>query len=210
MAPERRVMPGMVNNGMVVPPTDTPLPEGVHVDMHMGLAEVPAELTSACAQWDKASDEVSSWFGDEDAERRRQQDQHRGRGPKNYARSDERIQEEVNDRLTDDGSLDASDIDVSVSGREVTLSGEVSSRMDKRRAEDIAESISGVTHVQNNLRVKQNNQFGSTSSGAGSLTGRTGAQSSASGMGSDSSLTGRAGSDSTATGASASTSSRKR
>jgi len=48
----------MVNNGMVVPPTDTPLPEGVHVDMHMGLAEVPAELTSACAQWDKASDEA--------------------------------------------------------------------------------------------------------------------------------------------------------
>ena len=160
--------------------------------------------------WDKASDEVSSWFGDEDAERRRQQDQHRGRGPKNYARSDKRIQEEVNDRLTDDGSLDASDIDVSVSGREVTLSGEVSSRMDKRRAEDIAKWIVGVTHVQNNLRVKQNDQFGSTSSGAGSLTGRTGAQSSASGMGSESSLTGRTGSDSTATGASASTSSRKR
>jgi len=160
--------------------------------------------------WDKASDEVSSWFGDEDAERRRRQDQHRGRGPKNYARSDERIQEEVNDRLTDDGSLDASDIDVSVSGREVTLSGEVASRTDKRRAEDIAESISGVTHVQNNLRVKQNNQFGSSSSGSGSLTGRTGAESSATGIGSESSPTGRTGSQSAATGSSDSTSSRKR
>jgi osmotically-inducible protein OsmY len=107
--------------------------------------------------WDKAADEVSSWFGDEDAERRRKQD-HRGRGPKGYARSDERIREDVNDRLTDDWSVDASDIEVEVSGREVTLSGEVASRSDKRRAEDIAESVSGVSHVQNNLRVKQHKQ----------------------------------------------------
>jgi hypothetical protein len=41
--------------------------------------------------WDRATDEVSSWFGDEDAERRRRMDEHRGRGPKNYSRSDERI-----------------------------------------------------------------------------------------------------------------------
>lgn len=106
--------------------------------------------------WDKASDEVSSWFGDDDAARRREQDQqHRGKGPKGYARSDERIREDVNDRLTDDWALDASDIEVKVSNREVTLSGEVSGRADKRRAEDIADSVSGVTNVQNNLRVKQ-------------------------------------------------------
>jgi hypothetical protein len=45
--------------------------------------------------WDRTSDEVSSWFGDEDAEQRRQRDAfergHRGRGPKGYVRSDERI-----------------------------------------------------------------------------------------------------------------------
>jgi osmotically-inducible protein OsmY len=104
--------------------------------------------------FEKASDEVSSWFGDDDAERRRRQDQHRGRGPKGYSRSDERIREDVNDRLTDDTWLDASDIEVTVAGREVTLSGEVASRDDKRRAEDIAERVSGVAHVQNNLRVK--------------------------------------------------------
>ena len=45
-----------------------------------------------------------SWFGDEDAARRRQQD-HSGRGPSNYTRSDERIREDVCDRLgaTNDG-----------------------------------------------------------------------------------------------------------
>lgn len=108
---------------------------------------------------DKAGDEVASWFGDEEAEQRRRMDQHhRGRGPRGYARSDERIREDVNDRLTDDWMLDASDIDVEVSAREVTLSGEVSSRSDKRRAEDIAEDVSGVTHVQNNLRVRRNDE----------------------------------------------------
>lgn len=104
--------------------------------------------------WDKASDEVSSWFGDRDAERRRETDQHRGRGPKGYTRSDDRIRDDINDRLTDDGWLDASDIEVNVSNREVTLTGSVSDRNAKRRAEDIAEGVSGVSHVQNNVRVK--------------------------------------------------------
>jgi osmotically-inducible protein OsmY len=103
--------------------------------------------------WDKASDEVSSWFGDRDAERRRDVDKHRGKGPKGYQRSDERIKDDINDRLTDDGWLDATNIDVEVSNREVTLSGHVFNRGDKRRAEDIAEAVSGVDHVQNNLRV---------------------------------------------------------
>jgi osmotically-inducible protein OsmY len=105
--------------------------------------------------WDRASDEVSSWFGDEDAERRRRMDQFRGRGPKNYTRSDDRIREDVCDRLSDDWGVDASDVDVSVSKCEVTLSGTVDSREQRRRAEDCAEQVSGVKHVQNNLRVKE-------------------------------------------------------
>src|SRR6185295_19616758 len=108
--------------------------------------------------WDRASDAVASWFGDEDAERRRRQDQqreHRGRGPKGYRRSDERIKEDVNDRLSDDYYIDASDVEVMVTNTEVTLTGTVNSREDKRRAEDIAESVSGVTNVENRLRVKQ-------------------------------------------------------
>jgi osmotically-inducible protein OsmY len=127
--------------------------------------------------WDRASDEVSSWFGDEDAERRRQMDErrggawragggHRGRGPRGYTRSDERIREDVSDRLTDDPYVDASDIEVTVSGCEVTLSGTVNNRDERRRAEDIAEDVSGVRHVQNNLRVGHR-QGGLTGTGAG-------------------------------------------
>jgi osmotically-inducible protein OsmY len=130
--------------------------------------------------WDRASDEVSSWFGDEDAERRRQMDErregawhaggggHRGRGPRGYTRSDERIREDVSDRLTDDHYVDASDIEVSVSSCEVTLSGLVSNRDERRRAEDIAEHVSGVRHVQNNLRVRQ--QQSTTGTGTSQTT----------------------------------------
>jgi osmotically-inducible protein OsmY len=113
--------------------------------------------------WSQTRDEVSSWFGDDEARRRRQQDEmrsgeHRGRGPKGYARSDDRIRDDVSDLLSDNDRLDASDIEVAVSGAEVTLNGTVSQKGDKRLAEDLAESISGVKHVQNNLRMKD---FGS-------------------------------------------------
>ncbi|WEX74476.1 BON domain-containing protein [Sinorhizobium numidicum] len=85
---------------------------------------------------------------------RREMGQFSGKGPRGYTRSDDRIKEDVNDRLTDDPWLDASDIEVAVSGGEVTLTGHVSNRQDKRRAEDCAEAVSGVSYVQNNLRIR--------------------------------------------------------
>jgi hypothetical protein len=85
---------------------------------------------------------------------RTQWGQHSGRGPKNYTRSDERVRDDVNDRLTEDPDLDASEIEVKVTNCEVTLSGTVDSREAKRRAEDCADSVAGVRHVQNNLRVQ--------------------------------------------------------
>jgi CBS domain-containing protein len=84
--------------------------------------------------------------------------EHAGRGPKGYQRSDERIREDVNERLTDDPMIDASEINVTVQNREVTLTGTVRDRNERRRAEDLAESIPGVTHVQNNLRAGQHQQ----------------------------------------------------
>ena len=110
--------------------------------------------------FERAGDEVSSWFGDEGAERRRRMDKiregkFRGRGPKGYRRSDERIKEDVNDRLTEHAYLDASNVEVNVKDGEVMLSGTVLDRTDKRLAEDLAESVSGVKNVQNNLRINK-------------------------------------------------------
>lgn len=91
----------------------------------------------------------------------------RGRGPKDYKRSDERISDDAHQRLTDDPWLDASNINVSVSGGEVTLSGTVENREAKHRAERCVEDISGVTHVQNNLRVDAGGFLTSPSKGYG-------------------------------------------
>ncbi len=117
--------------------------------------------------FDKAGDEVASWFGDDEAERRREMDyrrqqdhhasrgqSHRGRGPKNYSRTDERILEDACDHLTHDHGVDASDMEVTVKNGELTLDGKVNSRWEKRRAEDCVHDISGVKHVQNNLRLR--------------------------------------------------------
>ncbi len=123
--------------------------------------------------WDRTKDEVSSWFGDEDAERRRERDMrnsHKGKGPKNYTRSDDRIREDINDRLSDDPWVDASEIDVTVTNGEVTLTGTVNDRSDKRRAEDLAEAVSGVKNVENRIRVEKS-RYGAgteTSGGTGS------------------------------------------
>ena len=86
--------------------------------------------------------------------------QHRGKGPRGYRRSDERIREEVCDCLTDDPRIDASNLEVTVKDCEVTLSGSVNSREEKRRAEDLIERLSGVKDVTNNLRVTQQAQTG--------------------------------------------------
>jgi hypothetical protein len=100
--------------------------------------------------------------------------EHQGRGPKGYQRSDDRIREDINERLTDDAMIDASEIDVQVQNREVTLTGTVRDRNEKRRAEDVAESVSGVSHVQNNLRVGQSQGTHATGTEAGDAGAATG------------------------------------
>lgn len=77
-----------------------------------------------------------------------------GRGPKGYQRSEERIREDISDQLTEAPDVDASDITVEVSGGEVTLTGTISDRSQKRRAEEIVEGCSGVSDVINHLRVQ--------------------------------------------------------
>lgn len=80
---------------------------------------------------------------------------HAGKGPKGYLRPDERIREDVCERLSDDDEVDASDIAVSVTNRDVVLRGTVSDRHVKRRAEMIALSVRGVVEVHNRLRVEK-------------------------------------------------------
>ncbi len=101
---------------------------------------------------------------------------HRGKGPRNYSRSDERITEDLNERLMQDEDIDATHINVSVSNGEVTLEGTVEQRWMKHRIEDLAERCSGVKDVENRIRVKRSDEGGSESdrSASSSTTGNGG------------------------------------
>lgn len=78
---------------------------------------------------------------------------HRGRGPRGYQRSNERIHEDVCDRLEAHGGVDASNIEVNVESGEVTLTGTVPDRRTKRLAEVVVDSVRGVVDVHNQLRL---------------------------------------------------------
>lgn len=78
---------------------------------------------------------------------------YRGRGPRGYVRSDERILEDVHERLCDDPIVDATDIEVHCDQGHVVLSGRVPMRWMKHRAEDIVDSLPGVKDIDNRIRV---------------------------------------------------------
>ena|SRR5947208_6224026 len=80
---------------------------------------------------------------------------YRGRGPRGYARSPARIYEDLCDRLTENPFIDATDIEVTVGGTEVTLSGAVQDTIAMRQAQAIAEEVAGVTHVHNRLQLRE-------------------------------------------------------
>lgn len=82
------------------------------------------------------------------------QTSHRGKGPKNYKRSDARIKEDVCDALYDHHFVDASELEVEVKDGNVILSGYVDSRYSKRDAEVAVDYISGVENVENRIHVR--------------------------------------------------------
>jgi hypothetical protein len=76
-----------------------------------------------------------------------------GRGPKGFKRSDERIAEDVCERIAR-SAINAENVEVKVKDGEVTLSGFVEIRYDKRILEDISDDVFGVSEVHNQLRVQ--------------------------------------------------------
>ncbi|HEX2595444.1 MAG TPA: BON domain-containing protein [Luteimonas sp.] len=112
-------------------------------------------------QW-RATDSTGQGYGGSTS--------YRGLGPKNYTRSDERIREDLNEKLTEAHDIDASGLSVEVNNGVATLTGSVDQRWMKHRAEDLAESCSGVSDVNNQIRVNASSgqQSGSQRSTYGS------------------------------------------
>lgn len=97
-----------------------------------------------------------------------------GKGPRGYQRSDDRIKEEVSEALADHAGIDASDIEVSVEGGMVTLTGGVSDRYAKRIAVEAVEDLRGVKDVHNQLRISSTDSKPSQSGGFGGASQTTG------------------------------------
>jgi hypothetical protein len=95
-----------------------------------------------------------------------------GRGPKGYKRSDERIREDVSERIARSW-VNAEDVEVKVEKGEVTLTGFVESREDKRRLEDLADDVFGVEEVHNDLRLRRESTTQTLGSGQAQQTAGT-------------------------------------
>jgi hypothetical protein len=91
--------------------------------------------------------------------------------PRGYKRSSDNLREQICDRLESHGGVNASEIEVQVQEDEVTLSGRVASREQKRLAEQCAESVRGIRDVHNHLSVDSRDEDYSSSSGASSAMG---------------------------------------
>ncbi len=89
-------------------------------------------------------------------------------GSRGWRRPDDRICQDVTFALARDPGIDAGDVEVRVAEGEVTLTGTVADKLARRRAEDIADHVPGVTDVQNLLRVRPDG------GGLGASTGRRG------------------------------------
>jgi hypothetical protein len=99
---------------------------------------------------------------------------YQGVGPRNYTRSDERVREDLNERLTEAYDLDASDITVEVENGIATLGGKVDQRWMKHRAEDLADGCPGVRDVRNRIQVRGANSGKTTSGIHAGTTGQAG------------------------------------
>ncbi len=75
-------------------------------------------------------------------------------GPKGYQRSDERIREDICERLMRAYHIDSSEVTIAVSGAKVALEGTVPDRRMKHAIEDIADACLGVREIDNRIRVQ--------------------------------------------------------
>ncbi len=76
-------------------------------------------------------------------------------GPKGYQRSDERLREDISERLMEARYIDSSDVTVEVSGAKVVLDGTVPERRMKHAIEDLVDACPGVQDIDNRIRLRR-------------------------------------------------------
>jgi len=122
------------------------------------------------------------------------------RGPKGWQRTDDRLRDDICERLYNTQHIDSSEVTVDVKNGKVTLEGTVPQRGMKRSLEDLIDALPGVQDIDNRVRVSREesgSQWGSgrSQSGQGTSGSTTGSTSAQSGSTTGSSSTWGAGSD---------------
>ena len=77
-----------------------------------------------------------------------------GVGPRNYAKTDQRVLDEVCELLTRHGELDVRNVDVHCHNGVIRLEGHVPTRAIRREIEAAVESIFGVNDVEDHLTIE--------------------------------------------------------
>jgi osmotically-inducible protein OsmY len=76
-------------------------------------------------------------------------------GPKGYTRSDERIKEDISERLWRAKQIDSSEVTIAVKDGVVTFTGTVPERWMRHEIENVADSCMGVKDIEDNVRLLQ-------------------------------------------------------
>jgi osmotically-inducible protein OsmY len=101
------------------------------------------------------------------------------RGPKGWQRTDERLKDDICERLYHTRHIDSSEVTVDVKDGKVTLEGTVPQRGMKHALEDLIDACPGVKDIDNRVRVSpegggsQSPMGPGTSSGVGGTSGST-------------------------------------
>ncbi|MBP0634463.1 BON domain-containing protein [Cupriavidus sp. AcVe19-6a] len=103
-----------------------------------------------------------------------QREHERKAGPRGYQRSDDRIRDQICERLSYARGVDVSDVSVDVKEGVVSLTGSVRERGQKYYIEDLADGTYGVKEVNNDIRVRREDHGTSAgSTGTSEATGST-------------------------------------
>jgi hypothetical protein len=88
------------------------------------------------------------------------------RGPKGWERSDERVKDDVCERLYERSDIDASEVSVQVQQGRVRIEGTVGERWQKHAIEDLVDAVPGVKDIENHVRVSREGGMGQSQSGS--------------------------------------------
>jgi hypothetical protein len=78
---------------------------------------------------------------------------HRGKLPMNFAHSDERLREKICEMLADHDLIDPSNVDVKVKDGDVTITGSIEDRHQRRLIDDMVTNVPGVQDVHMSLKI---------------------------------------------------------